>query len=201
MLLILLYSIPVGLRSSEFPTERVTESRALVYASAAVCVVHDLNKNRQAFFVEHTDNISCLTVSIDGTLAASGQVGRKPCVHVWRTESHRDVFGDLGEESLVATIGQGFFERSVNCIAFSFDAKYLVAVSCDDKHRIGVFQVSTGLLVRDAQCQNGLPPQIRDISWAPAQQFAGYINKETSGMCDVFCTVGENHLKFWLDVF
>jgi len=160
-------------------------------------VVHDLNKNRQAFFSKHTDNVSCVAVSTDGTLAASGSVGRKPCVYVWKTESNREVYGDLGNDCLVATLGQGFFDRSVCAVTFSFDSKYVAAVSCDDKHRIGIFQVSSGLLIRDSVCQNGLPPQIHDISWAPAQQFAGYINKESSGMCDVFCTVGENHLKFW----
>ena len=37
-----------------------------------VVVVHELESNKQSFFAKHTDNVSCLCVSRDGTIAASG---------------------------------------------------------------------------------------------------------------------------------
>ena len=52
------------------------------------------------------DNVTCFAISNDGTLGASGQVGRKPSVLVWRTESSREVVGDLTKDSLVIELGK-----------------------------------------------------------------------------------------------
>ena len=188
---------PEGLRSAGNPVPTFAVKRTLLFASAAVCVVHDLSNSQQSFFARHTDNVSCLCVSRDGRLAASGQVGRRPEVFVWRTDTDRAVCGDLPQDSFVTALGAGFFERAVCAIEFSFDDKLLVGVGSDDRHRLGIWQLSTGLLLAESVCQNGLPPQINWIAWSPAQQFAGYVSKESSGTCDIICTVGENHIKFW----
>lgn len=71
------------------------------------------------------------------------------------------------------TIGEGFFERAVCAVEFSFDASLLVAVGSDDHHKIGVWLVSTGLLLVESVSQNGLPPQIKGIAWSPSQQHTG----------------------------
>ena len=46
---------------------------ALVYASAALGVVHDVRSNKQRLFAGHSDDISCIALSNDGTLAATGK--------------------------------------------------------------------------------------------------------------------------------
>ena len=48
-----------------------------------VVVVHELETNKQSFFAKHTDNVSCLCVSRDGTIAASGMTSTAiyMCMH------------------------------------------------------------------------------------------------------------------------
>ena len=46
----------------------------ILYASAGLGVVHNLSENKQLFFEAHDDDITCVTVSMDGTYAATGQV-------------------------------------------------------------------------------------------------------------------------------
>lgn len=45
----------------------------LVFAVAAVVVVHDPAAKTQRFFMRHTDDVVSLAVDASGTLAASGQ--------------------------------------------------------------------------------------------------------------------------------
>ena len=61
---------------------------------------------------------------------------------------------------LVARLGKGFFSRGVCALQFTFDSQYLVAVSCDDRHSMGVFELPAGRLVCSAQGGAGVPPQV-----------------------------------------
>jgi len=45
--------------------------------------------------------------------------------------------------------------------------------------------------------QNGLPPQIKWMRSARASQMTEYISKSHKGPCELFCTVGEHHIKLW----
>ena len=167
----------------------------LVYASAAMGVVHNLGDNTQTFFQGHTDDISCVSVSPDGKTAVTGQVG-KPCfMCVWDTGS--DAPPRNGRNGLIAKLGEGFFERAVCSVALTFDAKVAVGVGSDDKHSLGVWVISTGALIATAQCQTGVPPQVRSMVITPAQQTTEFLSSENTGMCDVICTAGDHHLRFW----
>jgi hypothetical protein len=44
----------------------------VVYTAAAVGVVHNISTNQQQFFDGHTDDITCMTLSSDGDLVATG---------------------------------------------------------------------------------------------------------------------------------
>jgi hypothetical protein len=88
--------------------------------------------------------------------------------------------------------------RAVCAIEFSHDSRLLCAIGCDDKHSMGIWQISTGLLLAETTSANGLPPQVRCIRWSPGPQDSSYISQEHTGLdCDIICTVGERHLKFW----
>ncbi len=201
----------------------------IIYCSAKLAIVHDLPTNTQAFFEGHTDDVTCVALSPDGTLCATGQVSRRPVVLVWRTDLNSNtsegsgygVFKGPGsgtrtgtrtgtgtderrcvDESgdtpgLVQRIGEGFFQRGIDAVQFSYDNKFLVAIGCDDHHTLGVFLVSTGELCCDATTANGSPPQIYSLAWSPGQQSTEYITRDHDGECDVFVTAGFRHLKFW----
>jgi hypothetical protein len=49
----------------------------IVYASAAVGIVHDIAANSQTFFEGHSDDITCIALAPNKLLAATGQLGKK----------------------------------------------------------------------------------------------------------------------------
>ena len=133
---------------------------ALVYASAAMGVVHDVRTNKQRLFTGHEDDSSCLTLSNDGTLAATGCMGKVPVVHVWRTgaepadqytssqvrrsragENEAVTLQRQQECPLVITLGQGLLSRGVCSLGFSGDDAYLAAVGCDDHHTMYIWAI------------------------------------------------------------
>ncbi|KAJ1418197.1 WD40-repeat-containing domain protein [Ochromonadaceae sp. CCMP2298] len=165
---------------------------AVVYAAAGLGIVHDLSQNKQHFFGGHDDDVTCITVSADGAYAATGQMGKSPLVHIWTTEV------DARTSKIpVNSLGGGFFSRGVCALSFSWDNKYLVAVSCDDAHALGVFDTSSCELVAQQPCQHGIPPQVRWLQYCPAQTHTSHITREHAGPCDQFASAGPHHLKLW----
>lgn len=85
-------------------------------------VVYDRVKHRQRFFLGHDDDVSCVAVSPDRTLVASGQVtgtgGRDPRVIVW----------DPATLATVASLDGGLGLRSVLSVCFSPSGRRLAAV-------------------------------------------------------------------------
>ena len=158
----------------------------VVYASAGLGIVHDLASNSQQYFEGHNNDITCITMSSDGTLAATGCMNKKPIIHIWQTND---------TTAPVSTIK--FFERFIVGLAFTFDAKFLCAIGADDAHTMAVFDVLTGLMLCVTTAQHGLPPQIKSMCFSSAQQYTEHITKEHNCPCDVLVTAGEHHLRFW----
>ncbi len=80
---------------------------------------------------------------------------------------------------------------------FSFDSNYIVAIGCDSFHTLGVFDIISGAKVCSYTAQNGIPPQIKWMMACPSPQYTEYISREHAGLCDVFATSGEHHIKLW----
>ena len=57
--------------------------------------------------------------------------------------------------------------------------------------------IPAGELLVQSVCQNGLPPQIKDLKWSPGQQHTEFITREHKGPCNLLCTAGERHLRVW----
>ena len=170
----------------------------VMYASAAVVVVHDLANNRQIFLDGMTDDITCLALSPCKNFAAAGQIGKGSFVCVWRVDDDSlDLAEELQSANPIAMIGQGFFERAVSAVCFSPDAQYICALGCDDHHNMGIWSLSTCRLEGEAGAANGDPDIIRAIAWSPGQGHNAFVTKEHFGVTDLICTAGARHLKFW----
>ena len=157
----------------------------LVYTSGGTGIVHNLATNSQLFFDGHEDDITCVTVSQDGSYAATGQMGKAPAIYVWPTNIPRSE-----AKRCIASIGRGFFARGVCALSISWDNKYILGVGCDDMHIMGVFEIITGKLLASSPTQHGIPPQIKWMAYCPAQQHTEFITREHAGLCDVFATAG-----------
>eukprot|EP00605_Chrysophyceae_sp_TOSAG23-4_P002101 GSChrysophyteH1.ASY1.ANO1.2327.1 assembled CDS len=201
------YGINLNMYSGE-PVVYLQESKhEVLYAAAALMVIHDMANNTQAYFEGHSDDITCFSVSNDGTLVASGQMGKNPFVMIWETALEREVYTpgphanlENTPVGLVARIGRGWFARGVCATCFSADNKFLCAISCDDKHDMGVWSVFNGELLANIPTAPGIPPQVRCLKWSPSSfQDTGFINKDhAESDCDLIVTGGEhNFLRFW----
>ena len=164
----------------------------LIYSSAAVGVIHDISENVQYHLDGHTDDISCIAIDSGNRYCATGQVGRSPVVLLW------NLVGALHGPITPQVIGKGFFERAVNAVGFSHDSNYLHAIGCDDKHQMGIWQLSTFELVTTVSVTNGVPPQIKSSFWAPELLNTEFITKEHLGsLNDVIVTISEKVIRFW----
>lgn len=49
----------------------------------------------------------------------------------------------------------------------------------------------------ESPAQHGIPPQIKWMDYCPAPAHTEYITREHAGLCDLFVTAGEHHLRIW----
>ena len=195
-----LFSLPFT-PSAFGPSEGPTPTRnpdyidgaTIVYAAASLGIVHNLATNKQLFFDAHDDDVTCITVSNDGLYAATGQMGKTPRVYIWSTNIPRS----QAKKPLNVIIDHEFFQRGVCALIFSFDNAYIVCIGCDDKHTLGIFDTNTSEKICHCPSQAGIPPQIKWINYCASQQFTEYINREQTGLCDLFVTAGVNHIRLW----
>ena len=67
---------------------------------------------------------------------------------MWFTESsNAAISGDLPDDSFIIAVGNGFFERAVNAVEISFDNTLVIGIGEDDKHKLGIWDIASGLLL------------------------------------------------------
>jgi echinoderm microtubule-associated protein-like 6 len=101
-----------------------------VYNAAALGIVFDTENNTQTFFNNHTDDIISMDMHPDGVLVATGELGPKPYIFVWDSETME-----------IKNQWKGAILKGVAAVAFSPSGNKLVAAAIDDDHFIGVFDL------------------------------------------------------------
>ncbi len=110
------------------------EAGDIIYFVAGVGIVHSYEKQSQAFFLGHDDDIISLTLHSDRVHVATGQVGKTPQIIVWNSKTlettsilkseHTDGVGILafdkaGEVEELAYTFEGSFEKENHtCVVF-----------------------------------------------------------------------------------
>jgi WD40 repeat protein len=213
-----------GVPTSRHNNPNYLDNATIVYTSAAIGIVHDLSTNRQVYFEEHRDDITCLAISADGRFAATGVIGKEAVVHIWETNipvngnpsdalirtigltnnddvpAGRDGTGNaingVGGAGISSNKGRkgSEFQRGVCALEFSYDNKYLIAIGCDDNHTMGIFDLTNGVKVYSVASSHGIPPQIKWMKYCPSAQHTEYITREHAGLCDLFATAGNSML-------
>lgn len=103
-------------------------SSTIIYPAAAVGIVMDTKSLKQRFMGAgnaktangHVDDITCLAVSPDKKLAATGSLGKQPLLLVW----------DVNSLEVKARTKLARNTNSISCVRFSPDGQY---VFCTDK--------------------------------------------------------------------
>jgi WD40 repeat protein len=97
------------------------------------------------FLQKHTDDITCIDFSSDGTHVATGERGAKPKVCIW----------DANTMQVKHTLlGHGIV-KSVRCLAYSPSGKVLgVIAECDD-HNVAIYNTETGQCIAESKGDRG----------------------------------------------
>ena len=102
---------------------RYTADGKLAYHAAGVGIVHDKETNSQKFMLDHNDDIHCLAIDPTLRYCATGQIGPKPWICVWDTQTME----------VVQRI-QGTLTKGIKQICFSNNGKMIAASALDDSH-------------------------------------------------------------------
>ncbi|XP_077381857.1 echinoderm microtubule-associated protein-like 6 isoform X7 [Festucalex cinctus] len=134
----------------------------------------------QSFYLEHTDDILCLTVNQHPkyqNVIASGQIGDNselpglsPCIHVWDAVSKQTL-----------SILRCSHAKGVAYVNFSATGKLLLSVGVEPEHVITVWRWQEGARVSS---KGGHPERIFAVEFRPDSD-------------SQFVSVGVKHIKFW----
>jgi len=157
----------------------VLKSGEIIYFTAAVVVIYDVDNHGQRHYTEHTDDIKSLCVHPDGVTVASGQVkghgdDAKPHIRVWNSSTLETM----------NIIGVDHFEVAVFALAFSnkkSQGAYLASVEDNEYHTVTVWDWSRKKKIASAR---GNMDQVLAVSFSPFDSHQ-------------LVTCGKQHVTFW----
>ncbi|CAG9326453.1 unnamed protein product [Blepharisma stoltei] len=110
---------------------KYTANGDVLYHTAAIGVALNTSANTQNHFIAHTDDIISFDISPDGTLAATGEIGKSPLLCVWNTETME----------CLKTF-KGVFTKGISIITFSPDGSQIAAMGADDDHCVVIYDIN-----------------------------------------------------------
>jgi WD40 repeat protein len=125
-----------------------TDGDFLIYSLGLAVVIKSLRHNTQAFLRGHTDIITCLAVSNDGTRLASGQQsksrGNKAPIFVWDLKKACENMSKNTNQSDCILFRLVLHMGKVQDIAFSAKDTYLYTVGGQDDNALVCWNMTTG---------------------------------------------------------
>ncbi|XP_069772417.1 echinoderm microtubule-associated protein-like 5 isoform X2 [Narcine bancroftii] len=145
----------------------------VIYHTASVGIVHNIATGIQSFYLEHTDDILCLTVNQHPKfqkIIATGQVGSAPLIHVWDATT-KQTFSVL----------RCYHSKGVCCVSFSATGKLLLSVGLDSQYTVTIWRWQEGTKIAS---RSGHIKRIFVAEFRP--------DSDTQ-----FVSVGVKHVRFW----
>uniref|UniRef100_A0A671R5K6 HELP domain-containing protein n=1 Tax=Sinocyclocheilus anshuiensis TaxID=1608454 RepID=A0A671R5K6_9TELE len=145
----------------------------IIFHTAAAAVIQNLSAGTQSFYLEHTDDILCLTVNQHPkylNIIATGQIGLVPSIHVWDAMSKQTL-----------SVLRCSHAKGIGYVNFSATGKLLLSVGVDPEHTITVWRWQEGSRVCS---KGGHTDRIFVVEFRP--------DSDTQ-----FVSVGIKHIKFW----
>lgn len=118
----------------------------MIYPLGSTVVIKNLRRNTQAFLQGHTDKVTCVALSPDGTRIASGQVtsmGFRAPVILWdfdaavRNANTADRTGELIHKLVLHKV-------LVRAVSFNCDGSFLASLGGEDDNTIVVWDMDAG---------------------------------------------------------
>ncbi|CAG5132203.1 unnamed protein product, partial [Candidula unifasciata] len=171
----------------------------IIYFTAAVVVLHNVEEQTQRHYLGHTDDIKCLAIHPDRIKIATGQVAgheAKEGKHQQKKKSgspdivpdetfpHVRVWDSVSLNTL-HVIGLGIFQRAVACLSFSKQdgGHHLVVIDESNEHTISVWDISRDKPHRITETKSSTEPVLA-VEYHP-------LEKQQIVSC------GKNQITFW----
>ncbi|KAK7903892.1 hypothetical protein WMY93_016499 [Mugilogobius chulae] len=152
----------------------------IIYHTASVGIVLNLTTSCQSFYVEHSDDILCLTINQHPkfpNVVATGQVGdtgdmsaTSPSIHVWDAMTKQTL-----------SVLRCYHSGGVCSVSFSATGKLLLSVGLDPEHTVTIWKWQEGAKVAS---HIGHTQRIFVAEFRP--------DSDTH-----FVSVGIKHVRFW----
>lgn len=101
----------------------------IVYPAAGVGIIYNKETNSQKFYFGHDDDLTSLAISPCAKYVATGQLGCKPRIRIWDSESGQEI-----------AVCKRVHEKAITFLNFSSCSTRIVSVGADAKHTIVRFQ-------------------------------------------------------------
>uniref|UniRef100_A0AAZ1XHH1 HELP domain-containing protein n=1 Tax=Oreochromis aureus TaxID=47969 RepID=A0AAZ1XHH1_OREAU len=158
----------------------LNEGTDIIYHTASVGIVLNLTTSCQSFYVEHSDDILCLTINQHPkfpNVVATGQVATSPSIHVWDAMTKQTL-----------SVLRCFHAGGVCSVSFSATGKLLLSVGLDPEHTVTIWKWQE--------------EQTRLLSGAKVASRIGHTQRifvaEFRPDSDThFVSVGIKHVRFW----
>lgn len=155
----------------------------MIFPLGSTVVIKDTVKNTQAFLQGHTDSVSTLALSPDGTLLASGQetsMGYKASIMLW------DVAAAIANGNTSVTEGELLHELSlhkgrIQDLAFSHDGALLASLGGADDNNLVIWDTASG----------------SPVCGSPAATHAAATVTFFNNSSDQLLTSGHYHIRRW----
>lgn len=153
----------------------------IVYFTAGVVILHNIQEQSQRHYTGHTDDIKCLAIHPDQLKIATGQVAGhdskegKPHVRIWESVSLNTLH----------VIGLGVFHRAVCCLSFSKldGGQHLVVVDESNEHILSVWDVGREKPVKLADTKSSTEPVLA-VEYHPLEK-------------NQIVSCGKSQISFW----
>lgn len=124
------------------------DRKYIIYSLGLTVVIKNLRLNTQAFLHGHTDNVTCLAISHDGTKLASGQKsksrGNKVPIILWDLQAAIDEMGEKCDQSNKYIHHLTLHMGKVQGIGFSSQDQFLYSIGGQDDNALVCWDVESG---------------------------------------------------------
>ena len=126
--------------------------RGIIFISAALAVVYNVETHSQQFYMGHNCEITCLTVHPSHQIVATGDVHSN--IHVWR-----------GDSLQCLSIIRGTVKEGIKLLSFSPLGDRVASVGSDSDNSLTVFDISSSSLISSAKGMIS-PSVVYDIAYS-----------------------------------
>ncbi|KFM58842.1 WD repeat-containing protein 16, partial [Stegodyphus mimosarum] len=151
------------------------DKKHIAYAAGQTVMVRDIGNGKEYRLSGHSNTVSCIAVSKDGSLLASGQenfMGFKADVIIWNFQ----------EKKIYGT--HSLHRVKVEAVAFSCDSKYVISLGGQDCGSVVIYDI------------DGLAPLCGNTAAPLAGGYANII-RSANTRNDIFISAGNNSLRVW----